>query len=158
MKTSTQMLSCKICEFFRNTFYRTPPVAVSEQTQEISVVHLAKGFLGHLDWWLSNIMLNLSTKSSSDISLLFKLKYAAISLILWTVNSHVIRTHFVYMNTQKWLVQKESDIYSERKSWNDFYFSVESTFQENSSKQNFYAFAKAKKRCCRDIPLTFRLV
>ena len=158
MKTSTQMLSCKICEFFRNTFYRTPPVAVSEQTQEISVVHLAKGFFGHLDWWLSNIMLNLSTKSSSDISLLFKLKYAAISLILWTVNSHVIRTHFVYMNTQKWLVQKESDIYSERKSWNDFYFSVESTFQENSSKQNFYAFAKAKKRCCRDIPLTFRLV
>ena len=157
MKTSTQMLSCKICEFFRNTFYRTPPVAVSEQTQEISVVHLAKGFFGHLDWWLSNIMLNLSTKSSSDISLLFKLKYAAISLILWTVNSHVIRTHFVYMNTQKWLVQKESDIYSERKSWNDFYFSVESTFQENSSKQNFYAFAKAKKRC-RDIPLTFRLV
>ena len=86
MKTSTQMLSCKICEFFRNTFYRTPPVAVSEQTQEISVVHLAKGFFGHLDWWLSNIMLNLSTKSSSDISLLFKLKYAAISLILWTVN------------------------------------------------------------------------
>ena len=158
MKTSTQMLSCKICEFFRNTFYRTPPVAVSEQTQEISVVHLAKGFFGHLDWWLSNIMLNLSTKSSSDISLLFKLKYAAISLILWTVNSHVIRTHFVYMNTQKWLVQKESDIYSKRKSWNDFYFSVESTFQENSSKQNFYAFAKAKKRCCRDIPLTFRLV
>ena len=158
MKTSTQMLSCKMCEFFRNTFYRTPPVAVSEQTQEISVVHLAKGFFGHLDWWLSNIMLNLSTKSSSDISLLFKLKYAAISLILWTVNSHVIRTHFVYMNTQKWLVQKESDIYSERKSWNDFYFSVESTFQENSSKQNFYAFAKAKKRCCRDIPLTFRLV
>ena len=158
MKTSTQMLSCKICEFFRNTFYRTPPVAVSEQTQEISVVHLAKGFFGHLDWWLSNIMLNLSTKSSSDISLLFKLKYAALSLILWTVNSHVIRTHFVYMNTQKWLVQKESDIYSERKSWNDFYFSVESTFQENSSKQNFYAFAKAKKRCCRDIPLTFRLV
>ena len=158
MKTSTQMLSCKICEFFRNTFYRTPPVAVSEQTQEISVVHLAKGFFGHLDWWLSNIMLNLSTKSSSDISLLFKLKYAAISLILWTVNSHVIRTNFVYMNTQKWLVQKESDIYSERKSWNDFYFSVESTFQENSSKQNFYAFAKAKKRCCRDIPLTFRLV
>ena len=158
METSTQLLSCKIREFFSNTLYRTPPVAVSEPTQEISVVHLAKGFFGHLDWWLSNIMLNLSTKSSSDISLLFKLKYAAISLILWTVNSHVIRTHFVYMNTQKWLVQKESDIYSERKSWNDFYFSVESTFQENSSKQNFYAFAKAKKRCCRDIPLTFRLV
>ena len=86
METSTQLLSCKIREFFSNTLYRTPPVAVSEQTQEISVVHLAKGFFGHLDWWLSNIMLNLSTKSSSDISLLFKLKYAAISLILWTVN------------------------------------------------------------------------
>ena len=31
-------------------------------------------------------MLNLLTKCSFDISLLFKLKYAAISLILWTVN------------------------------------------------------------------------
>ena len=36
--------------------------------------------------WLSNIMLNLLTKSSFDISLLFKLKHAAISLLLWTVN------------------------------------------------------------------------
>ena len=40
-------------------------------------------------------------------------------------------THFVYMNTQKWLVWKESDFCSERKSWNDFYFSVEPPFQES---------------------------
>ena len=31
-------------------------------------------------------MLNLLTKNFFDISLLFKLKYAAVSLILWTVN------------------------------------------------------------------------
>ena len=36
--------------------------------------------------WLSYIMLNLLTKSSFDISLLFKLHYAAILLILWIVN------------------------------------------------------------------------
>ena len=46
-------------------------------------------------------------------------------------------TNFVYMNTQKWLVQKESDICSEWKSWNDFYFEAESTFQESVSKQYF---------------------
>ena len=32
----------------KNTFfYRTPPVTASEQIQEISVVHLTKGFLGY---------------------------------------------------------------------------------------------------------------
>ena len=41
-------------------------------------------------WW-SNIMSNLLIKSSFDISLLFKLKYAAISLILWI--SHIILMH-----------------------------------------------------------------
>ena len=29
---------------------------------------------------------------------------------------------------------------------NDFYFSVESTFQESVSKQNFYACTRAKKK------------
>ena len=67
-------------------------------------------------------------------------------------------THFVYLNTQKWFVWKESENFSERKSWNNFYFSAESTFQESVCKQNFYACARAKKkRCRRDIPLTFRL-
>ena len=79
-------------------------------------------------------MLNLLTKSHFTFKLYCE---------LWI--SHVIVTHFVYMNTQKWLVQKESDICSERKSWNDFYFSGESTFQESVSKQNFYACAAAKK-------------
>ena len=36
--------------------------------------------------WLPNTMLNLLTKTSFDISLLFQLKYTAISLRLWTVN------------------------------------------------------------------------
>ena len=54
-------------------------------------------------------------------------------------------THIVYMNIQKWLVLKDSDNCSGWKSWNDFYFSAESTFQESVSKQNFYACAKGKK-------------
>ena len=45
----TQVFSCEICEFFKNKFFnRTPPVAASEQTQEITVVYLATGFFGHL--------------------------------------------------------------------------------------------------------------
>ena len=36
--------------------------------------------------WLSNIKLNLLTKSSFDILLLFKFKCSAICFILWTVN------------------------------------------------------------------------
>ena len=63
-------------------------------------------------------------------------------------------THFVYMNTQKLLVLKESDICSEQKSWNDFYFSAESTFQESGSEQNFHACATAKKS---DVAATFHL-
>ena len=54
-------------------------------------------------------------------------------------------THFVYMDTQKLLVYKESDICSEKKSWNDLYFSAESTFQESVSKQKFYACARGKQ-------------
>ena len=81
------MFSCEIYELFKNIFfYRTLPVAASEQTQEISVVHLFFWSFSISLPWLSNIMLNLITKSSFDISLLFKLKYAAISLILQNVN------------------------------------------------------------------------
>ena len=53
-------------------------------------------------------------------------------------------TDFFFMNTQKWLVQKESDNCSERKSWNDFSFSAESTFQESVSKKHFCACPRAK--------------
>ena len=70
------------------------------------------------------------------------------------MKSHVIMTHFVYMNTQKWLVLKKSDICSERKNWNGFYFSAESIFQESVSKQNFYACSKEKKNY---VAPTFRL-
>ena len=49
-ETPTQVFSWEICEIFKNTFfYRTTPVAASEQTQEISVVHcVAKWCSGHL--------------------------------------------------------------------------------------------------------------
>ena len=67
-------------------------------------------------------------------------------------------THFVYMITQKWLVKKESDICLEWKSWNDSYFSVESTFQESVSKQNLRMCKNKKKQYHCDISLTFRLV
>ena len=50
-------------------------------------------------------MLNMLNKSSFDISLLFKLKYAAILLLSYIVNKGevicVIMTHFACMNTQK---------------------------------------------------------
>ena len=75
------------CEIFKNNvFYSTPLVAASEQIQDISVVHcVEKGEV--ILWsfstslpWLFNIMLSLLTKSSFDISLLFKLKHTAIKL------------------------------------------------------------------------------
>ena len=49
-RDSTQVFSCEICDIFKNTFfYRTLPVAASEQTQEIYVVHcVAKWCSGHL--------------------------------------------------------------------------------------------------------------
>ena len=100
---------------------------------------------------LSNKMLNLLTKSHFNFNL-----YCG----LW--RSHVIMTDFVCMNTQKWLVWKVSDICSERKSWNDFYFSAESTFEESVSKQNFYACTRAKKamsrRHCANIPSNFAYI
>ena len=44
------MLSCEICEIFKNNFlHRRDPVAASEQTQESSEVHcMAKWYFGHL--------------------------------------------------------------------------------------------------------------
>ena len=118
-------------------------MAASAQTQEISVVRQAKGFFWvfsiNLPRW-SNIMSHLLTKSIFNISCYSSWSTQPFHLYCGLWISHVIMTHFVYMNTQKWL-----DISSERKSWYDFYFSVESTFQESVSKQNFYACARAKK-------------
>ena len=48
---------------------------------------------------------------------------------------------------------KKSDICSERKSWNDFYFSAESTFQESVSKQDFTHVQNKKS----NVAATFRL-
>ena len=90
-ETPRQVFSCEICEIFKNTFfYRTPPLGAYEQTQEIYVVHcVAKmtpwSFSTSLPW-LSNIMLNLLTKSALDILLLFKLKYATILLLSYIVD------------------------------------------------------------------------
>ena len=103
----TRVFSCEVCELFKNTFF----------TKNFRWLLLNKpgnlrgSFSKGIFWlfsitlpWLSNIMLNLLTKSFFDISLLFKLNYAAISLILWTVNKSCYKTHFVYMNTQKWFI------------------------------------------------------
>ena len=83
---------------------------------------------------LSNIMLNLLTKSHFA----FKL-YCG----LWI--SHVIMTHVVYMNTQKWLISKESDICSERKSWNGFYFQWNRHFRKVSVNKTFTHVQEQKK-------------
>ena len=49
------MFSLEICEIFKNTFYRAPPVTAPEQTQEISAVHcVAKWCPGHLAHALVN--------------------------------------------------------------------------------------------------------
>ena len=41
LRNFQEMFPCEICELFKNIlFYITPPVAASEQTQEMSVVHL----------------------------------------------------------------------------------------------------------------------
>ena len=65
-------------------------------------------------------------------------------------------THFVYMITQKWFVKTESDICSERKSWNNSYFSAESTFQESGVNKTFTHVQEQKKamstRHCAHIP------
>ena len=81
-------------------------------------------------------MLNLLTKIFFDISLLFKLKHAAILLILWTVNKSGYNDSLCLHEYTKMIGLKKSDICSERKSSNDFYFSAEFTFQESVSKQN----------------------
>ena len=92
-------------------FYRTYPVVASEQTQEISVVHcVTKGFFWWFSTslpWLSNIMLNLLSKSSFDIFIVVQAKLRShfnfkLYCGLWI--SHIITTHFVYINTQKLLV------------------------------------------------------
>ena len=53
-------------------------------------------------------------------------------------------THFVYINTKKMTGLKRKRQFFEQKSWNNFYFSAKSTFQESVSKQNFNACARAK--------------
>ena len=62
------------------------------------------------------------------------------------------------MNTQEWLISKESGICSERKSWNDFYFSAKSVKKNKTFMHVLEQKQKQKKRCRRDIPLIFRLV
>ena len=88
-------------------------------------------------------MLHLLTKRFFDISLLFKLKYAAISLMLWTVNKSCYNDSLCLHEYTKMIGFKKKR--NSRKSRNNFCFSAESTFQESVSKQNFYACARAKK-------------
>ena len=80
----------KFANFLRTPFLQNTSGGCFWTNQEID---LCGSFGKRIFWsfsialpWLSKIMLNLLTKRFFDISLLFKLKYAAISLILWTVN------------------------------------------------------------------------
>ena len=103
-------------------------------------------------------MLNLLTKSFFDTSLLFKLKYAVILLILWTVNKSGYNDSLCLCEYTKMIDLKKSDICSERKSSNDFYFSAELTFRKVSVNKTVRHVQEQKRRCRRDIPLAFRLV
>ena len=49
------------------------------------------------------------------------------------------------LTTQKWLVWKESDICSERKSWNDFYISANRHFRKVSVNKTFTHVQEQKK-------------
>ena len=53
--------------------------------------------------WLSNIMSNLLTKSSFDISYYSSWSAQPFHLYCGLWRNHDIMTHFVYMKTQKWL-------------------------------------------------------
>ena len=61
-------------------------------------------------------MLNLLTKSFFDISLLFKLKYGNISLILWTVNQSCYETHVMFTQIHRidWFKKKVTFVCSEK--------------------------------------------
>ena len=85
--------------------------------------------------WLSNIIV-VQVEVRSHFT--FKLYHG-----LWI--THAIMTHFVYMITQKWLVKTENAICSERKSWNDSYFSAESTFQQSGVNKTFTHVQEQKK-------------
>ena len=120
------------------------------------MVHLAKEFFLSFSialHWLSNIMLNLLTKRFFDISLLFKLKYAAISLMLWTVNKSCCNDSLCLYEYTKMIGFKKKR--HSRK--------IISTFQRNrhfrkvSVNKTFTHVQEQKKRFRRDIPLAFRL-
>ena len=82
--TPIQVLSSEICGLFKNTFFnRTPPDP--GDLCGLFGNRIFQSFSISLPW-LSNIMLNLLTESSFDISLLFKLEYAPMSLILRILN------------------------------------------------------------------------
>ena len=70
------------------------------------------------------------------------------------MKSHVIMTHFVYMNTQKWLVFKKSDICSERK------IEMVSTFQRSQYFRKVLVnktFTHVQKKKKNYVAPTFRL-
>ena len=84
------MFSWEIYKIFKNIFfYRTTPVAASEQTQEISVVHcVAKWCCGHLAQvlFIQYHAKIVKTKSPFYISLFSTLKHAAILLLSYIVD------------------------------------------------------------------------
>ena len=148
------MFSCKICELFKNTFfYRTPRWLLLNKPGDLCG-SFSKGNFWSFSLslpWLSNIKLNLLTKSSFDISLLLKLKYAVISLILWTMNklcySDSLCLH-EYTNERK---RKKATFGRSEK--------VEINISGKYRQAKLLRVCKSKKmRCRRDIPLAFGIV
>ena len=99
---------------FKNTFFYGTPLVAGK-----SLWFIWQGIFWSFSIslpWLYNIMLNLLTESFFDISLLFKLKYGNISLILWTVNKSCYETHVMFTQIHKidWFKKKVTFVCSEK--------------------------------------------
>ena len=109
--------------------------------------------------WLSNIISNLWTKSSFDISFYSSWSTQPFRLYCGLWICHTTMTHFVYTWIYKndWFQKKAAFVRSEK-------VEMISTFQRKVSKKpkTFMHVLEQKKnkkkRCRRDIPLIFRLV
>ena len=88
-ETPTQLFSCKICKIFKNTFFTEHSGGCFLTNPDLCGTLCGEGFFWSFSTslpWLSNIMLNLLSKSSFDISLLFKLNHAVTLFLSYIVD------------------------------------------------------------------------
>ena len=105
--------------------------------------------------WFSNIMLNLLTKSFFDISLLFKLKYAAVSLTLWTVNKPCYNDSLCLQEyTKNTCLKKKSTFIRSKKVQMIFTFQRNRHFSKISVSKTFTYVQEQEKS---DVAATFQL-